>query len=283
MFLNLSDFITYPFLTTALIGVIGLSLVCALLSPLVIARRQAFMGAALSHATLVGLALGLSLFAGVQGISVFVTTLLVTLLLSMILAESTYKNPLPRDSLIGLFFTTCMGLGMIIHQLGAAKNIDLMGYLFGNIYLLSTQDLVILAIALVIVALGILIPLKKWIYLSFSERAANISGLNVRLSHYLFLGLLTLAIVAGLKLAGTVLINTLIIVPGMIALRLAKNTTQVFVISTAFSLSTSLISLVLSNTLNVSLGPMLCMVQFLALVALMTPAALRTARRSSTV
>ena len=154
MFLNLGDFFTYPFLTLALLGVIGLSLLSALLSPLVIARRQAFMGAALSHATLVGLASGLSLFGTLSGTAVFATTLAVTLILSFVLAEATYKNPLPRDSLIGLFFTTSMGLGMIIHQMGPAKNIDLMSYLFGNIFLLTQADLVILFVCLVIVSAG---------------------------------------------------------------------------------------------------------------------------------
>lgn len=271
MFLGLEDFLIYPFLTRALIGIIGLSIMCALLSPLVIARRQAFMGAALSHATLVGLALGLSWFSSDNALGVFLSTLAVTIVLALILAESTYKNPLPRDSLIGLFFTTCMGLGMIIHQLGAAKNIDLMSYLFGNIYLLSDADLWTLCVCLLLVAFAILVPLKKWLYLSFSERAAEMAGLNVRASHYIFLSLLTLAIVAGLKLAGTVLINTLIIVPGMVALRLAKNNTQVFIYSLSFSLITGLIGLILSNRLGVSLGPVLSLIQFIALIVCLAP------------
>lgn len=266
MFLSLGDFITYPFLMRAALGVVGLSIMCALLSPLVIARRQAFMGAALSHTTLVGLALGLSFFGAASSLSVFNVTLIVTLILSFILAESTYKNPLPRDSLIGLFFTTCMGLGMIIHQLGAAKNIDLMSYLFGNIFLLSNTDLVLLVLCLILVAMGVLIPLKKWLFLSFSEKAAENAGLPVRASHYLFMGLLTLALVAGLKLAGTVLINTLILVPGMVTLRLANTHAKVFIISCLFSLSTCLFGLILANALDLSLGPVLSLTQFSALL-----------------
>lgn len=277
MFLKLSEFLEYPFLQTGLIGVIGLALICALLSPLVIARRQAFMGAALSHATLVGLALGFSFFEATEGPGVFGVTLFVTLCLSLILAESTYRNPLPRDSLIGIFFTTCMGLGMIIHQLGPAKNIDLMSYLFGNIYLLTNLDLAILGASLLIVAMGILVPLRKWLYLSFSEEAAYQAGINVRLSHYVFMALLTLAIVAGLKLAGTVLINTFIIVPGMVALRMAKDNRSVFIYSALFGLSSALISIIISNAYNISLGPVLCLVQFVAMLMVLGVSKLRTA------
>lgn len=277
MFLKVNEFFLYPFLQVGLVGVIGLALICSLLSPLVIARRQAFMGAALSHATLVGLALGFSFFEASSNLGVFGVTLIVTLILSLILAESTYRNPLPRDSLIGIFFTTCMGLGMIIHQMGPAKNIDLMSYLFGNLYLLNNSDLAILAMALLVVALGILLPLKKWLYLSFSEEAAYQSGINVRLSHYLFMALLTLAIVAGLKLAGTVLINTFIIVPGMVALRVAKSNRSVFFLSALFALFSAVISIVLSNAFNLSLGPVLCLVQFLAMLMILAGARLRTA------
>ncbi len=277
MFLKINEFFIYPFLQVGLLGVIGLALICSLLSPLVIARRQAFMGAALSHATLVGLALGFSFFEATSSTSVFGVTLFVTLALSLILAESTYRNPMPRDSLIGIFFTTCMGLGMIIHQMGPAKNVDLMSYLFGNLYLLTNADLGILAVALIIVALGILLPLKKWLFLSFSEESAYQSGINVRLSHYVFMALLTLAIVSGLKLAGTVLINTFIIVPGMVALRVSKSNRQVFIMSALFSLISALISIVISNALNLSLGPVLCLVQFVAMLFIFLIERLRTA------
>ena len=101
----LSDFIQYDFLLYALLGTIFLSLTCGLISPLIIARKNAFMGAAISHSTLLGLAISLSLFEATQALPVFLSTLLITIFLTLFLAYSTFRQKLPNDSMIGIFYT----------------------------------------------------------------------------------------------------------------------------------------------------------------------------------
>jgi ABC-type Mn2+/Zn2+ transport system permease subunit len=77
-----TDFLEYDFLLYALLGTFFLSLTCGIISPLIIARKNAFMGAAISHSTLLGLAISLSLFEMAQSLPIFLSTLLITLILT---------------------------------------------------------------------------------------------------------------------------------------------------------------------------------------------------------
>lgn len=262
----ISDFLQYDFLLYALLGTIFLAVTCGLISPLIIARKNAFMGAAISHSTLLGLAISLSLFEATQALPVFLSTLLITIFLTLFLAYSTFRQKLPNDSMIGIFYTSTMALGIIIHTLFAKDQSDLLSFLFGNILLLTVEDLYLSFAILVITALVILIPLKKWLFLTFDEEGAITSGIKGQIYHYTFFVLLAFLIVTSIKLAGTVLVETLLLVPGFFALKFSKNIVQTFVVSTIFSTVMAVIGIVLANAFGLPSGATLAVVLFSALV-----------------
>ncbi len=262
----IADFLQYDFLLYALLGTIFLALTCGLISPLIIARKNAFMGAAISHSTLLGLAISLSLFEATQALPVFLSTLLITIFLTLFLAYSTFRQKLPNDSMIGIFYTSTMALGIIIHTLFAKDQSDLLSFLFGNILLLTIEDLYLSFAILVITALVILIPLKKWLFLTFDEEGAITSGIKGQIYHYTFFVLLAFLIVTSIKLAGTVLVETLLLVPGFFALKFSKNIVQTFVVSTIFSTVMAVIGIVLANAFGLPSGATLAVVLFSALV-----------------
>jgi len=263
---SIKEFFQYEFLLYALLGTVFLSITCGLISPLIIARKNAFMGAAISHSTLLGLAISLSLFSADQSFAIFLTTLILTLLLTLFLAYSTFKQKLPNDSLIGIFYTSTMALGIIIHSLFAKDKGDLMGFLFGNVLLLTKEDLILSFLLMILTILIILLPLKRWLFLTFDEESAITSGIKVSLFHYTFFILLAFLIVASIKLAGTILVETLLLVPGFFALSFAKDSKQTFLISTVFSLLFALIGIVIANAFGLPSGATLAVVLFLALV-----------------
>ena len=261
-----ADFLKYDFLMYALLGTIFLALTCGLISPLIIARKNAFMGAAISHSTLLGLAISLSFFEAAQALPVFISTLIITIFLTLFLAYSTFRQKLPNDSLIGIFYTSTMALGIIIHTLFAKDQSDLLSFLFGNILLLTKDDLYLSFIILVITILVILIPLKKWLFLTYDEEGAITSGIRASLYHYTFFILLAFLIVTSIKLAGTVLVETLLLVPGFFALKFSTNIRQTFVISTIFSTVFAVLGIILANTFGLPSGATLAVVLFSALV-----------------
>ncbi len=263
---SIQDFFHYDFLFFALIGTLLLSITCGLISPLLIARKNAFMGSAISHSTLLGLAIALSLFSSENSFSIFSMTLFITIICTLFLAFSTYRQKLPSDSLIGIFYTSTMALGIIIHSLFAKNKTDLLSFLFGNILLLTKEDLILSAILLAISAPLIIIPFKKWIFLTYDEEGAITSGIKAHLFHYLFFILLALLIVTSIKLAGTILIETLLLVPGFFALKFAKSVKQTFVLSVLFSTVFAFIGIILANTFGLPSGATLAVVLFFALV-----------------
>jgi len=267
--LSMGDFLEYDFLFFALVGTLILSITCGLISPLIVARKFAFMGSAVSHSTLFGLSMGLIFFPWENTFAVFTTTLIITLLLVTFLAQATYRQKLPTDGLIGIFFTASMGAGILLFHLFARQRGNLMGILFGDILLLRVEDLWFSFFLLALFIPAILIPFKKWIYTSYDEEGAIISGLNVKLFHYSFYFLVTILIVSSIKIAGTVLINTLLLVPGVFGLKMAKTIPQTFVYSVLFSVIFSCLGLLLANWQGLPSGATLSVIQFLALSLLL--------------
>lgn len=263
---SLQEFLQYDFLLYALLGTLFLSVTCGLISPLIIARKNAFMGAAISHSTLLGLAIALSLFSSTQALPIFLTTLVITLMLTLFLAYSTFKQKLPNDSLIGIFYTSTMALGIIVHTLFAREKGDLLSFLFGNILLLTKEDLFLSAGLMMFTLLIIIIPLKRWLFLTFDQESAVTSGIRASLYHYIFFVMLAFLIVTSIKLAGTILVETLLLVPGFFALSFAKNSKQVFLISTLFSAFFALLGIILANAFGLPSGATLAVVLFGALV-----------------
>jgi ABC-type Mn2+/Zn2+ transport system permease subunit len=263
---SLQDFLHYDFLLYAILGTLFLSITCGLISPLLIARKNAFMGSAISHSTLLGLAIALSLFSAESSLSIFVTTLTITILCTLFLAFSTYRQKLPSDSLIGIFYTSTMALGIIIHSMFAKNKTDLLSFLFGNILLLTKEDLILSVILLAVTLPLIVIFFKKWIFLTYDEEGAITSGINAKFFHYLFFILLALLIVTSIKLAGTILIETLLLVPGFFALKFSSNVKQAFIVSVIFSTVFALLGIVIANSYGLPSGATLAVVLFLALV-----------------
>ena len=224
------------------------------------------MGAAISHSTLLGLAISLSLFSAAEALPVFVTTLMITIFLTLFLAYSTFRQKLPNDSLIGIFYTSTMALGIIIHTLFAKEKGDLLSFLFGNILLLTKEDLMLSFTILILTGFVILVPLKKWLFLTFDEEGAITSGIKASLYHYTFFVLLSFLIVTSIKLAGTVLVETLLLVPGFFALTFAQNIRQTFLISTLFSSFFAVIGIVLANAFGLPSGATLAVVLFAGLI-----------------
>jgi ABC-type Mn2+/Zn2+ transport system permease subunit len=262
----ITDFIEYDFLFNSLIGVILISLICGLLSPLIVSKRLAFMGSALSHSSLLSISLSLSVFTLDQALPLFtLNTLLITLLVST-LATFTFRQKIPTDSLIGIFLTVSMALGIIVLKLFSKQNVDLSSLLFGNVLLISRTDLLILFILLVTVFFTLWIPRHKWIFLIQDEEAALIQGVNIKFYHYLFYILLGVTVSASIKLMGTVVVNTLLLIPGVLALKTARSLKSMVLISTVFSLAFSILGLVLGNSFELPSGATIAVTLFLGLI-----------------
>lgn len=265
------DFFTYEFLRYALYATLLLALASGPLAPLVVAKGHAFMGAAISHSTLLGVALGLVIaqsFGTFSEMALYFSTFVFTLLMVLALAGPTLKKEVPSDSLIGIFLALSMSLAVIVHQLFVSEVSDLMGYLFGQIILISQLDLMITFFVTVLIIVFILGNIKRWQALIFDPQGAILLGLSVKKYHYLFYTLLTLFVVVGVKISGSILINSLLLAPGIFALRFSKSLRQAIFLSTLFSVITCLAGLFIAGAFNLPPGSTMALCQCLVLLLL---------------
>lgn len=260
----ITDFFTYPFLMQALISGFFLALLCVTLSPIIVAKKFAFMGASISHGALLGVAIGLLFFdpKGLSAnVSLFFVTLAVTLFSVAPLAWATFRQRIPNDALIGLFFTATMGLGLLIHQSSGSGKGDLLSYLFGNILTLTSFDSWLLGSLCLLVLPIIWLKKHSWMYFLFDEEAAAIQGVATKLYHMILFFVLTLVIVGGLKISGVILINSYLLIPGIFALRWAPNASSTFKHATVFALKATLLGFLLANAMDWPVGATLALTQ----------------------
>jgi ABC-type Mn2+/Zn2+ transport system permease subunit len=261
--ISLSDFWQYDFLFKALLATIALALATGVLSPIIVSKRYSFMGAAVSHSTLFGLSISLTFLNLASEQIHFLVTLVITLLFALFLARETLKKELPSDSLIGIFFSVMMALGIIIYSFKSEGQEDLVSFLFGNILLLTSFDVILLIIIAALTLLIISLYFSSWIYFIFDPLGARLRGIKTSFLHYLLFIIMTTLIVTAIKLAGTVLVTTLLILPGAFSLHHFTGSRLVFIYSTLFALLTATLGLTISNWLGTPSGATLALTQFL--------------------
>lgn len=259
---SVADFFEFEFLQLAFLGTLLVAICTGLLSPFVVSRRLAFIGSALSHSTLLGVAVAFCFFQSDQTFQLYLITLLVTLSIVAILAQFTFRESLPSDSLIGIFFTASMGLGILIFSLFSKEKVDLMAYLFGNILIINQSDILILILLTVLTVFIISYFFNELIHITFDEQSARMVGINTHFYHHLFYFLLGIVITSSIKIAGSVLVNTFLLVPGAFALKVTSNLKSMLKISIGFALLTATAGLVLANSYDLPLGATIATLQF---------------------
>jgi zinc transport system permease protein len=244
----------YPFVVRGVIAVLLLGPLLGGMSHLVVARRLAFLSTALGQAALTGLTIGLVLgeplnapYGGIFGFC---------LLSAVGMVYVKRRASLPSDTLIGVFLSMTLGLGICllvavtkrfnIHQIEAV--------MFGSVLTVTDADLALL-FALGIVVAGVLAWHYNALLLdSVSPPLARVSGVSSAVLEYLFVVLLTVAIVASLKVIGALLVEALVIVPAASGRNLARSTRSYLAWSVLTALAAGLGGLALSTRFLVPSG-----------------------------
>jgi len=207
------------------------------MSHLVVARRLSFFSAALGQAALTGLTLGLvllgeplnSAYGGIFGFC-FLSAL------AMVYVKR--HASLPSDTLVGVFLSMTLGLGICllvavtkrfnIHQVEAV--------MFGSLLTVTDTDLAVLLATGVVIAVVFTWIYNRLLLDSLDSPLARVSGVPSALLDYVFVMLLTAAIVVSLKVIGALLVEAMVVVPAAAARNLARTTRSYLVLSvgTAF-------------------------------------------------
>ncbi len=228
--MELLDFLTFPFMQRAVIAGIFLGLLLASLGVFVALRRMAFFGEGIAHASLAGIAIAL-----LAGVSPLPMAMLWAVLLALLIFFLENKTHLSIDTMIGIFFTSSMALGVILMNLTSGYQPELISFLFGSILAVSFSDLIIIGLCTVVIMTWLLLSKRQLTLLSLSEDQAIVSGVPVRLQTALFYVALALATVLGVKILGIILISALLIIPPAISRMSTESFRSYFLWSIIFS------------------------------------------------
>lgn len=238
----------YPFMRTALVAVVLVSLACATLGAYVVLRRLAFLGDALAHTAMPGLVvaylLGWSLFGGalVAGIAT-----------ALAIGWLARRGVLREDSAIGLVFTALFALGILLLSTTRSYR-DLSHILFGNVLGVGGGDLVALGAVAAIVLVALAALHKELELASFDETHASVIGLDTNRLRQVLLVLLSLAVVSGIQAVGVVLTSALLVTPAATASLVARTLPGLMAWGLGVALASGIAGLYVSYYASVSSG-----------------------------
>lgn len=209
------------FLLMALLGGLGVVLVSGPLGCFVVWRRMSYFGSALSHAALLGVALGMML-----EMHVMLAVLIFSLIFAVTLVLLERQRLLPTDTLLGIIAHSALAIGLLVVAVLDRYRIDLMAYLFGDVLATTGADVVIIFALAVFVLAGL-----KWIWrdllaITISADLAAAEGVAVERVKLIFVLMVACVIAIGMKIVGILLIITLLIVPAAAARAFAHTPEQ---------------------------------------------------------
>jgi zinc transport system permease protein len=213
----LIEILSSPFMQKAFVAGLLVSLLTGIISAFIVLRKMSFIGAGISHAAFGGVAIGF--FTGTNPL---IAAIIYSIFIALGIEITSRKGKISEDVSIGIFYSVSMALGIALVSLSKAYNVDLFGYLFGNILAISDGDILLtVAVSLPVTAL-MLVFLKEFFLITYNEELARVSGIRVKVLNVLFLVALSVSIVISIRIVGIILVAALLVIPGATARLFAK-------------------------------------------------------------
>jgi zinc/manganese transport system permease protein len=201
------------FVTRALISGILLAAVCAMVGVWVITRGMAFLGEAMSHSMLPGVAI-----AALLDIDLVVGAALSSVVMVLALEGMRTSRDFGRDTSIGLLFVGLLAIGVIIVSHSASFATDLTAFLFGDVLAVDQADLLRLALLVAIVAVVTAGCYRAFLAVTFDERKAHTLGLHPKAANLAMVVLLAITMAGAFSVVGTLLAFGMLVAPSATAM-----------------------------------------------------------------
>ena len=245
-----------PFLRYALMVGILASVALGIVGSYVVARRISYLAAAISHCTFGGIGAGLYLqeAKGLAWCHPMYGAVAAALAAALVIGLVSLYARQREDTVIGAIWVVGMAVGLLF----LAKTptyVDPMSYLFGDILLISSRDLWIVAtLDLLVVVVGVLFY-NKLLAVCFDEQFAELRGVRVKLYYLLLLCLTALTVVLLVRVVGIVLVIALVTLPAAVAGNFSRRLWQMMVLAVLFCAVFVTVGLGLSYPTDLPAGP----------------------------
>ncbi len=244
------EMLHWDFMVNALLALLLMGPLFGLLSTMVVTGRMSFFSDALGHSAFTGIALGCIFGMSMPILAAVGFSLVFALLFSFVRAKSNQA----ADTLIGVFSSSAVALGIFIATWGGGSFTKYNKYLIGDILSISPGEIGLLALCLALVVLFWVLASNRLTLTAIHPQLASSLGIPVFWSQTLFTAAIAVVVTLSISSVGLLILNSLLVLPAAAARNVAKNLRQYHGLSVGFALGAGILGLILSYYFGCSAG-----------------------------
>jgi len=240
----------WNFMKNALMAVLLMAPLFGLCSTMIVTGRMSFFSDALGHSAFTGIAIGSIFGFAAPTWAAVIFAVFFALLFSWVRSRSSQA----ADTLIGVFSSTAVALGIFVATLGGGSFTRYNKYLIGDILSVTSAELGLLALTLVAVVVFWCFWGNKLTLTAVYPQLASSRGIKTDRIQTAFTTVIAVVVTLAISWVGLLILNSLLVLPAAAARNIAKNLKQYHLFSVLFALCAGLIVLILSSYLGTSAG-----------------------------
>ena len=241
------DILSFGFMQNAIISGIAISLICSTVGLFLVLRKYSLFGDALAHSAFGGVALGLFL-----GFYPLWAAYVVSILSALALTKIRQKFDISGDAIIAILLSSGIAVGIVLISLSGGFSIDIFSFLYGSVLLVSTENVIGILGMCAAILITLIIGYKKFMYITFSEEQARVSGIRVEKLNYLLIAIAGITVVTSMQLVGVLLVSALFVIPNVTAMMFKRSFKQTIILSMSFSVFSTVAGILISYPLDIA-------------------------------
>lgn len=243
------DLFQYSFVVRGLEAGLIVGSIAPIIGIFLVLRRYSLITDTLAHVSLAGIAIGL-----LMKINPLISAIGWTVLSSLLIEKLRLSKKVDGEAALSLFLSGSLALAIVLISFSGGFRVDVFNYLFGSITTVKQTDIYIISVLGAVVVAVIALFYKEFVYTTFDEQAARVSGIRTKLLNFLLIILTALTISLSIPIVGALLISALIVIPVISALQFRTNFLKTIIIAEVYSLSSVLLGIICSYYWNLSSG-----------------------------
>lgn len=243
------EMLHWEFMKNALLALLLLSPLFGLMSTMIVTGRMSFFSDALGHSAFTGIAIGC--ICGLAPVPVAVAfAVAFALLFSFVRSRSNQA----ADTLIGVFSSTAVALGIFVATLGGGSFTKYNKYLIGDVLSVTPAEIGVLLVVLLAVVIFWWVNINRLTLAAVHPQLASSRGIRVDLMQTMFTVAIAVVVTLAINWVGLLMLNSLLVLPAASARNVSRNLRQYHLFSILFALGASIVGLILSYHLGASAG-----------------------------
>ncbi len=241
------EILTYGFMQRALISGVAIALLCSVVGLFLVLRRYSLFGDAIAHSSFGGIAAGVLL-----GIYPLWTAYAVSLASALVITRIKDRFKISGEASVAILLSTGIAVGLVLISFSGGFTIDIFSFLFGSILLVSVNDTILILALTGIILVVILLLYREFVYSTFNEEQAKVSGIPVEKINYLIVLIAGVTVVTSIQLVGILLISALFVIPNVTAIMYGRGFKHTALLSIGFAVSSVVGGILLSYVFDIT-------------------------------